>query len=137
MDTYAADALFLSPRRLSAFAKQRTAPFYLYDEAGIRAAAKALLDAFGAFSGFRQYFPAALNPNPAILHILQEAGFGVLCDNEAQLRLAADCGFAGEQILFAPMVFLPAAEALAMELDAFESAPRAKAARRRRHAHFL
>ena len=117
MENYAADALFLSPRKLSTFAKQRTAPFYLYDEAGIRAAAKALHETFGAFSGFRQYFPVALNPNPAILRILQEAGFGVLCDNEAQLRLAADCGFAGERILYAPMVFLPAAEALATELD--------------------
>ncbi len=44
MENYAADALFLSPRKLSTFAKQRTAPFYLYDEAGIRAAAKALLE---------------------------------------------------------------------------------------------
>ena len=40
MENYAADALFLSPRKLSTFAKQRTAPFYLYDEAGIRAAGK-------------------------------------------------------------------------------------------------
>ena len=105
MENYAADALFLSPRKLSTFAKQRTAPFYLYDEAGIRAVAKALLETFRAFSGFRQYFPAALNPNPTILRILQEAGFGVLCENEAQLRLAAGCGFTGERILYAPMVF--------------------------------
>lgn len=117
MDNYAADALFLTPRKLSSFAKQQTAPFYLYDEAGIRVTAKALLGAFGAFPGFRQYFPVALNPNPTILRLLHEVGYGVLCENEAQLRLAVDCGFAGERILFAPMVFLPAAEALATELD--------------------
>lgn len=117
MESYAADALFLPAKKLSAFAKQQPTPFYLYDETGIRQTAAALHGAFGALADFRQYFPIAMNPHPALLRLLHEAGYGVLCENEAQLRLAASCGFTGEEILFTPMAMLPPAETLARELD--------------------
>lgn len=117
MESYAADALFLPAKKLSAFAKQQPTPFYLYDETGIRQTAAALHGAFGALADFRQYFPIAMNPHPALLRLLHAAGCGVLCENEAQLRLASLCGFAGEEILFTPMAMLPPAETLARELD--------------------
>ena len=95
MHAYAQDALFVSARKLKLFAQQHSAPFYLYDEAGIRRTATQLQGAFGRFAGFRQYFPVALNPNPALLQLLCQLGYGAVCENAAQLQLAEHAGFSG------------------------------------------
>ncbi len=117
MHAYAQDALFVSARKLKLFAQQHSAPFYLYDEAGIRRTATQLQGAFGRFAGFRQYFPVALNPNPALLQLLCQLGYGAVCENAAQLQLAEHAGFSGTALLYAPLLIMPDAEALAHQLD--------------------
>ena len=47
-------------------------PFHIYDEAGIRANARALKAAFSWNKGFREYFAVKATPNPYILQILKE-----------------------------------------------------------------
>ncbi len=75
-------------------------PFHLYDEAGIRARARALNKAFAWCPDFREYFAVKALPNPAILRILREEGCGLDCSSETELMLAEACGFAGEEIMF-------------------------------------
>ena len=42
-------------------------PFHIYDEAGIRANARALKAAFSWNEGFREYFAVKATPNPHIM----------------------------------------------------------------------
>lgn len=105
-------------KKLLRFAKEYGRPFVLYDENGIRNTLSQLYQAFSVFPEYRQYFPIYMNTNPTVLRLLHECGCGVRCENAFQLRLAADCGFSGEDILFAPMTFELQAQQLAYELDA-------------------
>ena len=47
-------------------------PFHLYDEAGIRANAKAVQEAFAWNKGFREYFAVKATPNPFLINILAD-----------------------------------------------------------------
>lgn len=90
---------FLSDRALKALVKELPTPFYLYDEVGLRQAARALRAAFGWSRGYQQYFPVRLCAVPEILRILAEEGCGAYCENAAGLALAQRCGFPDERIL--------------------------------------
>ncbi len=73
-------------------------PFHLYDERGIRENARALQQAFAWCEDFEEYFAVKALPNPAILRILREEGFGVQrrkAEYEAGARLLADGGAGG------------------------------------------
>ena len=84
-------------------AERLPTPFYLYDAAGIRAAARAVQAALGT----RQFFPVKATPTAAILRLLQEEGCGMVCSSAAELELCARCGFSGEALLFLPNYPLP------------------------------
>jgi diaminopimelate decarboxylase len=75
-------------------------PFHIYDEAAIRKNARKLLDAFSWNEGFKEHFAVKANPNPFILKILKEEGFGADCSSLAELILAERVGITGEQIMF-------------------------------------
>jgi diaminopimelate decarboxylase len=75
-------------------------PFHLYDEAGIRSTAQALLDAFSGTEGFREYFAVKALPNPHILAILKNLGFGFDCSSIPELVLSRGIGAWGEDIMF-------------------------------------
>ena len=75
-------------------------PFHIYDEKGIRNNAREFLKSFGALEGFKQFFAVKATPNPFILKILQQEGFGVDCSSLAELELAERMGFKGEEIMF-------------------------------------
>ena len=75
-------------------------PFHLYDEAGIRANARKLKQAFAWNPGFREYFAVKATPNPYLLKILQEEGCGVDCSSYTELLLSEACGFTGSDIMF-------------------------------------
>ena len=74
---------FVTKEQAEAIASHHPTPFYLYDEAGIRANAQRLLDAFSWNAGFREYFAVKSTPNPALIGILQETG--MLCENSDRL----------------------------------------------------
>ena len=54
-------------------------PFHIYDEKAIRENARDLLAAFAWMPGFKEFFAVKATPNPHILKILKEEGFGADC----------------------------------------------------------
>lgn len=79
-------------------------PFHIYDEAGIRANARALKEAFSWNKGFREYFAVKATPNPYILKILNEEGCGCDCSSYTELLLAEAIGVTGHDIMFSSNV---------------------------------
>jgi len=86
--------------QLAAIAAEYPTPFYLYDERGIRAQARALIDAFAWSPGFTEYFAVKATPNPTILRLLRDEGCGADCSSLAELVLAERTGIVGEKIMF-------------------------------------
>ncbi|MBW2515266.1 MAG: diaminopimelate decarboxylase, partial [Deltaproteobacteria bacterium] len=75
-------------------------PFHVYDETGIRQTGKEFIAAFSRLNGFREYFAVKALPNPHILQIMQDLGFGVDCSSIAELILSRQIGARGEEIMF-------------------------------------
>lgn len=75
-------------------------PFHIYDEQAIRDNARSLLKTFSWNAGFKEYFAVKALPNPYILELLREEGFGVDCSSLPELLLAERVGFRGEEIMF-------------------------------------
>lgn len=86
--------------RLRAIAAQWPTPFHLYDEKAIRANARRLKSAFAWNAGFRNYFAVKAAPNPYLMRILQEEGFGADCSSLPELLLSEKVGLPGEAIMF-------------------------------------
>jgi diaminopimelate decarboxylase len=75
-------------------------PFHIYDEAGIRRTGAALKDAFSQVPGFREYFAVKALPNPRILAVMREMGFGFDCSSAPELMLCRGIGARGEDLMF-------------------------------------
>src|SRR5690554_1390515 len=75
-------------------------PFHIYDERGIRENARNLIDAFSWVDGFKEYFAVKAAPNPYLMKILKQEGFGADCSSLPELLLADKCGISGENIMF-------------------------------------
>ena len=75
-------------------------PFHIYDEQGIRSNARNFMKSFGILPGFKQFFAVKATPNPFILKIMKQEGFGVDCSSLAELEMAEKIGFSGEDIMF-------------------------------------
>jgi diaminopimelate decarboxylase len=90
--------------RLYPIAKELAAhygtPFHIYDEAGIRQTGEALNHAFSNIAGFREYFAVKALPNPRILQLVKELGFGFDCSSIPELVLARELGAKPEDIMF-------------------------------------
>ena len=80
--------------------KQHPTPFHIYDEAGIRGNARKFKQAFSVLPGFKEFFAVKALPNPFILKILKEEGFGTDCSSLPELMLAEKVGITGEEIMF-------------------------------------
>ena len=91
---------FVSKEQLLEITKTYPTPFHLYDEAGIRANAQALKEAFAWNAGFREYFAVKATPNPFLLQLLHEYGCGCDCSSMTELMLSEACGITGEHIMF-------------------------------------
>ena len=110
---------FLTRSRAEEIARRFPTPFHIYDEAGIRRAARALNAAFSWNPGFREYFAVKATPNPVILQILKEEGCGVDCSSVTELMLAEACGFSGEEIMYSSNETPPSEFARANRLGAY------------------
>lgn len=75
-------------------------PFHIYDEAGIRETCENLKKAFSGIDCFREYYAVKALPNPRILAIMKDIGFGFDCSSIAELRLSRQAGGRGEEIMF-------------------------------------
>jgi diaminopimelate decarboxylase len=74
-------------------------PFHIYDEKAIRENARRFKKAFEWNDGFKEYFAIKAAPNPYLMKILKEEGFGIDCSSEAELELAKRVGMSGEEIM--------------------------------------
>lgn len=90
----------ISTQALERLAEQYGTPFYLYDEAAIRAHIRRFTQAFSIFSSFREYFAVKACPNPYILKILASEGCGADCSSLPELILAEKSGMTGEYVMF-------------------------------------
>lgn len=75
-------------------------PFYIYDEQAIRENARRFKKAFDWAPMFRNYFAVKAMPNPSILEILKEEGFGADCSSLPELLLSEKVGLPGDYIMF-------------------------------------
>ena len=75
-------------------------PFHIYDEKAIRVNARRLKAAFAWNKGFHEYFAVKAAPNPHLMALLREEGFGSDCSSMAELVLAQAVGNVGEDIMF-------------------------------------
>ena len=91
---------FVTLDQLKPIVERYPTPFHLYDEAGIRATARALKAAFAWNPGYKEFFAVKATPNPAILKLLREEGCGTDCSSLTELMLSDRCGFQGDEIMF-------------------------------------
>ena len=92
-----------SARLLKKLLQEQPTPFYLYDVESFHKACMDLRLVFSWNDGFELCFPARMNPNPAILRVLADAGCQILCGSEAELRLSRYADIDGAQTIYAPM----------------------------------
>ena len=91
---------FVTKEQIENIVKTYPTPFHIYDEAGIRARARALNAAFSWNKGFKEYFAVKATPNPVILDILKEENCGVDCSSLTELMMSEAVGFTGHGIMF-------------------------------------
>jgi diaminopimelate decarboxylase len=89
-----------SKEQIEAIITQYPTPFHIYDEQAIRENARCLNAAFAWVPGFKEYFAVKATPNPVILQILKEEGFGTDCSSLTELLLTERAGITGEEIIF-------------------------------------
>ena len=80
--------------------KKYPTAFHIYDEKAIRQNANEFLKAFKVLYGFKQFFAVKATPNPYLLKIMKQERFGVDCSSFAELVMAENVGFKGEEIMF-------------------------------------
>lgn len=86
--------------RLEAVADHFGTPFHIYDETGIRETGGRLKSLFSKIPGFREYFAVKALPNPAVLAIMADMGFGFDCSSVPELILGRQAGVTGEGLMF-------------------------------------
>ena len=91
---------FVTREQLEEITKTYPTPFHLYDEKGIRENAKRVKEAFAWNPGFKEYFAVKATPNPRILEILRDYGFGTDCSSATELMMSEAAGFTGHDIMF-------------------------------------
>ena len=91
---------FLTKDKAEEIAAKYGTPYHVYDEAGIRRNAEEVKKAFSWNKGFKEYFAVKATPNPFILKIFMDYGFGCDCSSMAELKMAYAAGFAGDDIMF-------------------------------------
>jgi diaminopimelate decarboxylase len=89
----ASRSLPCSRERLEEILSQYKTPFHIYDEKAIRENARRLLRAFAWNRGFKEYFAVKATPNPFIVKILKEEGFGTDCSSLPELLLSESRSF--------------------------------------------
>jgi diaminopimelate decarboxylase len=84
---------------LETIAQHFGTPFHIYDELGIRQTCQALKQAFSVVT-FREFFAVKALPNPHILQIIRDEGFGFDCSSLAELVLSRQVGARATDIFF-------------------------------------
>ena len=93
-------ALPFTKEQIKKIIKNYPTPFHIYDEKAIRENAGYITKSFSWMPGFKNYFAVKALPNPYILKILKQEGFGADCSSLSELILAEKAGITGENIMF-------------------------------------
>lgn len=109
---------FVTLEQVQEMIKKYPTPFHLYDEKGIRENARRIKQAFAWNPGFHEYFAVKACPNPRLLQILKEEGFGCDCSSYTELLMSEAVGQVGEDIMFSSNVTPAEDFALAAKLGA-------------------
>jgi diaminopimelate decarboxylase len=88
-----------SKEQLENIIEKHPTPFHIYDEKAIRENARKFKKAFDWNDGFKEYFAVKATPNPYLVKILREEGFGADCSSEAELELVKRVGMSGNEIM--------------------------------------
>lgn len=89
-----------SKKQMEEIIKDYPTPFHIYDEKAIIKNARHLLRAFSWNKGFKEFFAIKALPNPYVIRLLHQKGFGADCSALAELFLAEQVGMRGEEIMF-------------------------------------
>ncbi|WP_028582220.1 diaminopimelate decarboxylase [Desulfogranum japonicum] len=86
--------------KLPAICNHYGTPFHIYDEQGIRETGQRLKKVFSGIKEFREYYAVKALPNPSILQIMQDMGFGFDCSSITELMLSRSIGARGDDIMY-------------------------------------
>ncbi len=75
-------------------------PFHIYDETGIRETGEALKQAFSGIEGFQEFYAVKALPNPKILELMKDMGFGFDCSSIPELIMSRQVGATADDIMF-------------------------------------
>lgn len=104
--------------QIEKIAQDYPTPFHIYDEQAIRDNARRLTKAFSWAPEFQEYFAVKAAPNPYLLKVLKEEGFGGDCSSMAELVLCEKVGITGDKIMFSSNETPISEYVKAKELDA-------------------
>ena len=93
-------SLPFTKEQIEKIAESYPTPFHIYDEKGMVEYAKYFRDSFSWNEGFKEFYAIKAAPNPFLMRILKEQGFGIDCSSMAELVLAEKIGMRGEEIMF-------------------------------------
>ena len=74
-----------SKQQIEKIIERYPTPFHIYDEKGIREYARKFIKAFSWNPGFKEYYAIKSAPNPYLMKIMREEGFGIDCSSIAEL----------------------------------------------------
>jgi diaminopimelate decarboxylase len=89
-----------SKQQIEKITEQYPTPFHIYDEKGIREYARKFIKAFSWNPGFKEFYAIKSAPNPYLMKIMRQEGFGIDCSSIAELVLAEKLGMKGDEIMF-------------------------------------
>ncbi len=75
-------------------------PFHIYDEKAMIDNAQNFNKAFSWNEGFKEFYAIKAAPNPFLMKLLHDQGFGIDASSMAELLLAEKVGMRGEEIMF-------------------------------------
>jgi diaminopimelate decarboxylase len=90
----------LTKEEVEKISEEYPTPFHIYFEEPILKNAKRLNEAFSWNKGFREFYAVKACPNPHILNLLKEVGFGTDCSSLPELIMSEKVGIKGEEIMF-------------------------------------
>jgi len=86
--------------KIKEIAEHYGTPFHIYDEVGIRETGEALKKAFAGIDGFQEFYAVKALPNPEILKLMKQMGFGFDCSSIPELILSRQVGATADDIMF-------------------------------------
>ncbi|HPR33410.1 MAG TPA: diaminopimelate decarboxylase [Prolixibacteraceae bacterium] len=93
-------SLPFTKEQLDRIIEQYPTPFHIYDEKRMVDYARYFNQCFDWNEGFKEYYAIKAAPNPYLMKILRNQGFGIDCSSMAELVLAERVGMHGEEIMF-------------------------------------